>query len=192
MLDMGPYYITALVNLQGPVKRLCGMSKKSFDWRTITSQPKYGKKIEVEVATHCNGLLEFENGAAASILTSFDVWRADHPRIEIFGTEGTLWVPDPNTFGGPVKLCRGTQEPLEMPLTHIYAENSRGIAVADMAYALRSGRPVRASASLAYHVLDIMLGLEDSSQSGKFYDLPSTCERPAPLPMSPVHGYLDE
>lgn len=192
MLDMGPYYVTALVNLLGPVKRLTGCVSKSFETRTITSEKKFGKVIPVEVDTYVNGLLEFKNGAIGSILTTFDVWKAEHPWIEIFGTEGTLWVPDPNGFGGPVRLCRMGGDPKEIPLTHQYPENSRGLAVADMAMALRTGRPHRASGELAYHVLDIMLGITDSARSGRHYVLKSTCKRPAPLPMNLIKGYLDE
>jgi predicted dehydrogenase len=191
MLDMGPYYITALINLLGPVKSVMGYSRKMFETRTITSPGKYGKVIPVEADTHVAGAMEFESGAIGTIIMSFDMWRAEHPYIEIYGTEGSIQVPDPNCFGGPVKLSRGTGEYYEIPLTHIYSENSRGIGVADMAMALRTGRPHRASGELAFHALDIMLGFGDSSASGKRYDLVSTCFRPAPIPVGLVPGYLD-
>ena len=124
---------------------------------------------------------------------SFDVWAAELPRIEIYGTEGSLSVPDPNGFGGPVRVMRpGSGGLEEVPLTHGYAENSRGIGVADMAYALRSGRPHRASGEMAYHVLDVMHAFHDASDQGRHIDLESTCARPAPLPMGLLHGLLDE
>lgn len=104
MFDMGPYYLTALVNLLGPIKRICGSTKISFPERTITSREKYGQKISVEVPTHVAGIFDFASGAVVSMITSFDVWGAELPRIEIYGTKGTLSVPDPNTFGGPVKV----------------------------------------------------------------------------------------
>ncbi|MBR6772296.1 MAG: Gfo/Idh/MocA family oxidoreductase [Clostridia bacterium] len=191
MLDMGPYYTTALINLLGPVKSLTGYSRRMYDTRTITSAGKYGKVIPVEVDTHVTGVMEFASGVIGQIIMSFDMWRAEHPFIEIYGTEGSLLVPDPNGFGGPVKLSRMGGEYMEIPLTHIYSENSRGIAVADMARALRTGRAHRASGELAFHALDVMLGFGDSSASGQRYDLVTTCSRPAPLPTNLVTGYLD-
>jgi predicted dehydrogenase len=117
MFDMGPYYLTALVNLLGPIKRICGSTKRSFAERTITSTPKYGQKIEVEVPTHVAGIFDFASGAVISMITSFDVWGANLPRIEIYGTKGTLSVPDPNGFGGPVKIKLPESEWKEIPLT---------------------------------------------------------------------------
>jgi len=134
MYDMGPYYLTALVSLLGPAKTVCGMTRITFPERTITSEKKFGKVINVEVPTHVSGTVEFKSGAIATMITSFDIWKSTLPRIEIYGSLGTLIVPDPNTFGGPVLLrtAHGT-EFKEMPLTHIYAENSRGIGLAEMA-----------------------------------------------------------
>jgi len=193
MFDMGPYYLTALVNLLGPVRRVSGAARITRPERIITSQPKYGTRVKVEVPTHVAGLMEFAGGAIGTIITSFDVWAAELPRIEVYGTEGTLSVPDPNGFGGPVRVRRaGAGEWSLMPHSHGYAENSRGIGVADMAYALRSGRPHRASGELAYHVLDVMHAFHDSSEQGRHIELQSTCERPAPLPMGLRHGTLDE
>ncbi len=191
MLDMGPYYVAALVNLLGPVKRLTGTSHRMFETRTITSKGKYGKVIPVEVDTHINGIMEFENGAVGSIIMSFDTWKSDHPNIEIFGTEGTMQVPDPNGFGGPVRVQRKDGDFFESPLSHPYRENARGVAVADMAMALRTGRKHRASSELGYHVLDIMLGFGVSSASGAHYNLQSTCSRPEPMPMNVIEGELD-
>jgi predicted dehydrogenase len=193
MFDMGPYYLTALIALMGPVKRVTGSTRITFPERTITSAPKYGTKITVDVPTHVAGVMDFANGAIGTIITSFDVWSAQLPRIEIYGTEGTLSVPDPNTFGGPVYVRRaGADGWSEIPLTHGYAENSRGIGVADMAYAIRSGRPHRANGEMAYHVLDIMHGFHDASDSGRHYELASTCQQPAPLPLHLPKGFLDE
>ena len=193
MFDMGPYYLTALVNLIGPVRRVTGSARITFPERLVTSQPKHGTRIEVDVPTHVAGVLDFANGAVGTIITSFDIWSAHLPRIEIYGTEGSLSVPDPNGFGGPVLVKRaGASEWSDVPLTHGYAVNSRGIGVADMAYALRSGRPHRANGELAYHVLDIMHAFHDASREGKHIELASTCDRPAPLPMGLLPGTLDE
>jgi predicted dehydrogenase len=193
MFDMGPYYLTALVHLMGPVRRVTGSAQVTFPERLITSQPKYGTKIKVNVPTHVAGIMDFANGAVGTIVTSFDVWAAQVPRIEIYGTEGSLTVPDPNGFGGPVFVRRaGASDWSEVPLTHGYAKNSRGIGVADMAYALRSGRPQRANGDMAYHVLDIMHAFHDASREGRHVELSSTCTRPAPLPLGLREGTLDE
>jgi predicted dehydrogenase len=193
MFDMGPYYLTAMVNLIGPVRRVTGSTRATFAERTITSEPKYGTVIEVDVPTHIAGVLDFANGAIGTIVTSFDVWGAQVPRIEIYGTEGSLSVPDPNGFGGPVLLLRGrSREWREVPLAFGYAENSRGLGVADMAYALRSGRPHRASGELTYHVLDIMHAIHDASREGRHIELESTSSRPEPLPMGLREGTLDK
>ena len=143
--------------------------------------------------THLTGVIEFQNGAIISVITSFDVWKHTHSPIEIYGTEGSLFVPDPNGFGGPIRMRRsGASEWSDVPLSHGYADNSRGIGVADMAYALRSGRPHRASGELANHVLDIMHAFHDASDAGKHIELQSKCARPKPLPMGLRHGLLDE
>lgn len=192
MFDMGPYYLTALVSLLGPVESVAGSTRISFPERTITSKPKYGQKVEVEVPTHINGLMNFANGVSGTISMSFDVCRHSHSPIEIYGTEGTLWVPDPNGFGGAVKVKRGrhNEETMEVPHTHKYNENSRGIGVADMAYALKEGRVNRCSGDLAYHVLDLMHAFHDAADQGAVHKLESSCDRPAPMPMNPVVGTL--
>jgi predicted dehydrogenase len=193
MFDMGPYYLTALIAMIGPVRRVTGSTRITFPERTITSEAKFGTKIKVDVPTHVAGVMDFVNGAVGTIITSFDIWAADLPRIEVYGTQGSLSVPDPNCFGGPVKLRRaGASEWSEVPLSHIYAENSRGIGIADMAYAIRSDRPHRASGEQAFHVLDIMHAFHDSSDQGKHIDISSTCDRPKPLPVGLINGFLDE
>jgi predicted dehydrogenase len=181
-----------MIALMGPVRRVTGATGVSFPERVITSQPKCGKRVKVETPTHVAGLLDFANGAIGTIITTFDVWAAELPRIEIYGTEGSLSVPDPNCFGGPVRIRRpGMQNWQDIPLAFGYAENSRGIGVADMANAIRSGRPHRASGELAFHVLDIMCALHESSDQGKHIKLSTTCDQPAPLPMGLRHGTLD-
>jgi predicted dehydrogenase len=195
MFDMGPYYLTALVHLLGPVVRLTGSAQISFPERYATSSQlppeSYGHAIEVEIPTHVTGVLDFASGAVGTLITSFDVWAHNLPRIEIYGSEGSLSVPDPNRFDGPVLVQRaGEKEWAEVPLTHS-AEVGRGIGVADMAYALRSGRPHRASGDLAYHVLDLMHAVHDASHSGQHVTLNSTVERPAPLPLGLMPGTLD-
>lgn len=191
MFDMGPYYLTALVSLLGEAKTVCGMTKVTFPQRTITSAKKFGKIVDVEVPTHVAGTIEFKSGAIATMITSFDIWSSTLPRIEIYGSLGTLIVPDPNTFGGPV-LLRPAQsnEFKEIPLTHIYAENSRGIGVADMANCIQKGGTPRACGDLANHVLEIMHAFHISSDTKKYVDLQTGCEQPKPLPLGLIKGSI--
>jgi len=191
MFDMGPYYLTALINLLGPVQRVSGSTRISFPERLITSQPFHGKKIKVQTPTHVAGLLNFVSGAVGTIITSFDVWAANLPRIEIYGSEGSLVVPDPNAFGGVPRLYQPeTKEWRDIELTHS-AEVGRGIGVADMAYALTYGRPHRASGELAYHVLDLMHAFHDASDTGRQVEIKSECAKPAALPVGLPAGILD-
>jgi len=193
LLDMGPYYLTALISILGPVSRVSGAARASFPTRTITSEPKAGTVIPVEVPTHVAGILELVAGPICTVLMSFDVWASNLPRLEIYGSEGTLCVPDPNTFGGPVLVWRhDRREWVDQPLTHGYAENSRGLGLADMARAIRTGRPHRASGELAFHVLDVMDAIVESGEQGRHVVPASTVERPAPLPIGLADGQLDD
>jgi len=193
MFDMGPYYLTALVSLMGPVASVAGATRITFPERTITSKPKFGERIKVEVPTHVAGLLNFGSGAIGTIVTSFDVWRADLPCIEVYGTEGSLSVPDPNSFGGPVRVFVSREKDWrELALSHRYAENARGLGVADMAHAIRSGRPHRANGELAYHVLDIMHAIHEASAGGQVVKLESSAARPAPMRPDLPEGILDD
>jgi predicted dehydrogenase len=188
MFDMGPYYLTALFALLGPARRLTGSTAISFAQRTITSPKKNGQTIEVEVPTHVAGIIDFASGAIGTILTSFDVWAAELPRIEIYGSLGTLSVPDPNTFGGPVRLRLAEQtsfEPVE--IKRPYAENSRGLGIADLAWTWRTGgKTHRASGELALHVLEAMHGFHIASDTGCHYLMQSSCARPASVPVDTV------
>ncbi len=189
MFDMGPYYLTALVSLLGPVKRVTGATRISFPQRTITSEKKSGQRIEVEVPTHVTGIMDFASGAIGTIVTSFDVWAATSPCIEIFGSEGTLSVPDPNGFGGPVRLRRMDEgQWRDMPLTCGFEPNGRGIGPSDMADAIQTGRRHRASAELAFHVLDLMHAFHDASRLGTHVVPESVCERPEIMPSGLFDG----
>ncbi|MEX1019166.1 MAG: Gfo/Idh/MocA family oxidoreductase [Litorilinea sp.] len=191
MFDMGPYYLTALVHLLGPVRRVTGATRTTFAQRTISSEPLAGAVIDVEVPTHVVGLLDFAAGPVATIITTFDVWTSDLPRIEIYGTEGTMSVPDPNTFGGPVRIRRHREaEWIDVPLRFPYTTNSRGLGLADMAHALVDGRVHRASGELAFHVLEIMEAIHRASDDDRHIQLASTCSRPAPLIPDAAPGIL--
>ena len=191
IFDMGPYYLTALIALLGPVARVTGSTRTTFSERTITSEPKSGQKIEVEVPTHVSGVLEFASGAVGMILMSYDIYGHHLPKIEIHGTEGSLSVPDPNKFGGPILLRKkGEKEWRDAPLAFGYQEDSRGIGVADMVDAIATGRPHRASGKLMHHVVDIAESLYDASRIGKHQTVTSVCERPAPLDLDLAPGEI--
>jgi predicted dehydrogenase len=182
LFDMGPYYLTALVALLGPIRRVTGSARASFAERTIRSQPRAGERIPVEAPTHLAAVLDFAGGPIATLVTSFDVWASDVPGIEIYGTEGSLSVPDPNTFGGPVRVrLAGDDAWREVPVTRPYADNSRGLGLADMASGLRSGQPHRADGELAYHILEVMHAVETASREGHHVEIASAPERPEPM-----------
>jgi predicted dehydrogenase len=203
LFDVGPYYLTALIALLGPVRRVTGSARATFPERIIGSGPRQGQPIPVETPTHIAGVLDFAAGPLATLVTSFDVsisagqaidlYGVGSGLLEIAGTEGTLSMPDPNMFGGPVRARRlGETEWSEFPLSHGYVENSRGLGVADMATALRSGRPHRADGTLALHVLDTMHAVLDASAEGHHIELESACERPAPFPAGLPEHQLDD
>jgi predicted dehydrogenase len=192
MLDMGPYYITALVNLLGPVKRVAGITSRARAARLITSEPLKGTRIPVEVATHAAGTLEFASGAAISIAMSFDVARHRHRPIELYGTDGAMSVPDPNHFGGDIEIATATEDWRKVPTEHAYADgNYRIIGAADMACAIRSGRANRASGGLAFHVLEVMEAVQRSSDEGRHITIETQPARPAMLPTNLAAGELD-
>lgn len=192
MLDMGPYYITALVNLLGPVRRVAGVATMPRRQRPILSEPLKGQTIDVEVPTHVAGTLEFESGAVISMAMSFDVPRHRHAPIELYGTDGALMVPDPNRFDGQIELARGGAEWRPAYTEHAYANgNFRMLGIADLAHALRGNRPHRASGALAYHVLEVMEAFGLSSEQGRHVDIVSRLERPAMLPVGLKTGELD-
>lgn len=182
LFDMGPYYLTALVHLIGPVKQVTAMSSITFPERTITSRPCVGETIKVETPTHINGLLKFANGAVGHLVTSFDVWHTKLPCIEIYGTEGTMLVPDPNGYNGTIQIRKkDSPEWAEQPITYGYTENSRGIGVSEMARSILLGCRHKANEELAFHVLDIMHSILDSAERGTHIDLESTCGKPEPM-----------
>ncbi len=194
MFDMGPYYLTALTTLLGPIARIGGTAGIQIPQRTITSKPRYGETITVNTPDHVTGTMAFASGAIGTIITTFATWRSQLPNIEIYGTEGTLSLPDPNSLAGPVRICpAGEREWVDVPLTHGHADSGTmwGIGVADMAHAITSGRPHRATGDQGYHVLDAMQSFLDSSRESQYYQLESMFERPAPLPTDLPEDMLD-
>lgn len=193
VFDMGPYYITALLNLIGPVRRVTGVTQTTFEERTITSEGRRGEKIPVKTPTHVGALLEFEAGAMCTLTMSFDVHSHQLPPIEIYCTDGSLSMPDPNNFGGTVRSrgASGKSWRAAKP-THGYELNGRGVGLADMARAIKSGRPHRASGELAFHALDVMQSIYDSAREGRGLDVASRCERPERMPQGLAVGQLDD
>ncbi len=186
LFDMGPYYLTALINLMGPVRRVAGMTRISYPERLITSQPHAGTRVHVEVPTHVTASLEFASGAMGLLVTSFDGWNSKTPRIELHGSKGTMIAPDPNHFTGDIFLGPAdSQDWQSVPLAFGVTLQSRGIGAADMVAALQADRPHRASGELSFHVLDIMESIYDSARLGRTVDVQSTSERPAAMPDVP-------
>jgi predicted dehydrogenase len=192
MLDMGPYYITDLVNLLGPVASVMGTATRMRSERLVTSAPQAGARIPVDVATHVTGVLRFASGAAVAVTMSFDVARHRHVPLEIYGEQGSLIVPDPNHFGGRIEYATASEDWREIPIRHAYADaNYRSLGLADMAQAIRSGRAHRASGALALHTLEVMEAFQASSDAGRAVEIWSRPERPAPLPPTLSVGELD-
>jgi predicted dehydrogenase len=193
MFDMGPYYLTTLVALLGPMERVTGSVTSGYDERTIKSKAKYGEKIKVETPTQINGVIDFKNGAIASIVTSFDTWHHQLPHIELYGSEGSMVVPDPNTFGGRVLVrTKSESEWREIPYVHPFSENNRGLGIAEMVDAIQSNRPSRVDGEIAFHVLDAMHGFHDASNEGRHYTLTSTCIQPSALSVARLKNYTSE
>jgi predicted dehydrogenase len=192
MLDMGPYYITDLVNLLGPVASVIGVATRARSERMVLSQPLAGTRVPVEVATHVTGALTFASGATVSMTMSFDVPRHRHGPIELYGEAGSLIVPDPNHFGGKIEFASASEDWRAIPTRGPYGDgNYRIVGLADMAQAIRAERPHRASGELAFHVLEVMEAFQMSSDAGKAVAISSRPQRPAPLAPSLRVGELD-
>ena len=179
LFDMGPYYLTALVFLLGPVARVAGFGTVAPCERASLT----GERILPGVPTHEVGVLEFATGAVATLHASFDAALSAAPPIEVHGTMATLRLPDPDTSGGTLLLCpQGEREWTEVPLAPV-GGRSRCIGIEDMAAAIREHRPHRACGELALHVLDVMELLRRSASAGRTLAVRTTCGRPAPLPV---------
>jgi predicted dehydrogenase len=199
LLDSAPYYITNLVYLMGPVERVACGAVITFPERTITSQPRYGQKIKVEVPTLVSAILNFRGGAMATLVFSVDVeasrWqdsRQNKQSIEIYGSEGVISIPSPGQFGGQVYCKRnGIADWIEVPALFGYATDSRGVGPADMASAIIHGRQPRASVELALHVHEVLFGLEAAADSGTSLAIDSTFVMTPPMNGSALPGDVD-
>jgi predicted dehydrogenase len=194
--DIGPYYVTQLVNLLGPVTRVAAQASTASPTRTVTSEPRRGQVIDVEVPTTVNGVLSFASGANVSLTTSWDVWKHRRLPFEIYGTEGSILVPDPNFFGGAPQITERDSDWQELDISaHPFRTPNRTlrsgaevadyriIGLLDMATALRQGRAHRANGDLALHVLEVLDAFERSSVEGRHVMIETPCQRPEPLPL---------
>ncbi len=191
LFDMGPYYLTCLVNLVGAVDSVMAYNRITFPQRIITSEPLKGTVVDVEVPTHVAGVMKFENGAIGTLTTTFDVYDDNQSCIEVFGTRGTLLVPDPNGFGGPIRFIKGDGHHyglprVEVPVLFGYQQNSRGLGVADTCAAICEGRTPRANCGQTFHVLDIMCAFHDSAKLGGEIRLQKGFERQPALGIDTV------
>lgn len=195
MLDIGPYLVSVLIDFFGPAERVDAIARRMSATRT-RQIPSPGKSdvIDVQVPTHVAGNIEFASGVVATVITSWEMWASNLPFVEVYGTDGSLTVPFNSEFGAEPLVRRGEPsdlgyvptEPgggtwLEVPLTH-NRDTGRGVAVADMASALRTGSPFRASGGFGYHTLEILTAFDAASDGERHMKIDSTCERPAPLP----------
>jgi predicted dehydrogenase len=191
MFDMGPYYLTALVLLMGPAKSVIAMTKMTFKERTVTNNVTPGRKMKVSVPTHLSGEIEMVSGAIVTVNMSFDIWRSNMPLLEVHGSEGSLSLPDPNWFGGEVKLWTTAKpEWVNVPLTHS-DKTGRGIGIADMAFSAQTGKKQhRLNGDLALHVVEIMEAFHTSAKAGRKITLKSRPKQPEPLPAGLALGNL--
>jgi predicted dehydrogenase len=193
LLDMGPYYLTALVQLLGPAVAVSASGRISRAQRPIMNGDRLGEMMDVSVLTHVSSVVEFASGPLATLVTSFDVAATDHRNIEIYGSEGTLSVPDPNYFEGPVRIKRIREaEWTELDPLIPTIPQQRGIGLADMMWAQRSGRPHRATADLALHVLDIMTSAVTSVETERKCTLHTTVQRAAPMRFDLAENTFDD
>ncbi len=189
VLDIGPYYVTNLIQLLGPVKRVAALTSSAWSERKITSEPRNGEMIPVKTPTNIHALIEFAQGATVTLSTSWDITAHGHQNMEIYGTDGTIYVPDPNFFGGDLEQSdeNGDMQPVTA-WDHPFGVNNddgranyRCAGLADMVAAAQDGRPHRCDVALAVHATDVMTSILKSGETGTFVEMSTTCAQPAPL-----------
>lgn len=203
MLDLGPYYVANLINLIGPVRRVAALTSSAHATRTITSEPRAGEVIPVRTPTNIHALLEFATGATVTLSTSWDVWSHKRANMELYGTEGSIYVPDPNIFSGRVEVAgrdgkieevRAWDHPFGRFNSHHPSvgdhANYRTAGLADMVAALREGRDARCSIDRALHGVEVMTACLRSGESGSFVTMATTCTRPEALGIKEAEALL--
>ena len=189
ILDLGPYYICNLVQLLGPVYKVTSFTGMARKERTIANGPRNGETVPVETPTTIHSVLAFESGAIITLLASWDVWNSNHPIMELYGTEGTMNVPDPNFFGGELTVTDRGSAPVEKSWDHPFnvpnfeevKANYRGAGLSDMALSISAGREHRCNAAFATHVVEVMTAILEAGETGTVMTMTTTCDRPAVL-----------
>jgi predicted dehydrogenase len=190
-LDVGVYYVTAMLSILGPVKSVSGLvqTRNADRIHYFPNKEDFGEEFKLQAENLVVGSFEFASGVYGSLTFNSCSIGNEKPQIVMYGAEGILYMPDPNVFGGEVKvILKGQTEPVALPPTHAFRENSRGIGPAELAWSLRKGRKPRTSKEMAFHGLELLLGLYKSCETRKFYEMTSTFQRPNPIP----RGYLGE
>lgn len=184
LYDMGGYYLGSVCSLLGPVKRVIGYGKKTEEIHHVTRPGSihYGKDIQVDDVNVVTAIIEFECGTLLSLHMNVGTIVNESYHVELFGDKGVLRLGDPNTFNGKVELQKAGNEPVLMPFTHGFQDQSRGVGAAEMAWSLKAGRPHRASKEMANHVIELITGILKSIETDAPYTMTSTFERPKPLP----------
>ncbi|MCX8454431.1 Gfo/Idh/MocA family protein [Paenarthrobacter ureafaciens] len=184
LLDMGPYYVSALVTLLGPVVSVVGAASHTRNERTIGSGPREGQKVPVDIDSHVTGVLVHASGALSTLFMSFDAVKTKSPNLEIHGEKGSLVVPDPNHFDGEVQLfALGAEDWETLPVSAGYMDSGRGFGIADLA-ATPAGQEPRAGGGLAFHALEVMESVLESAKSGQSVSIKSTAQRPPAVPLT--------
>jgi predicted dehydrogenase len=186
ILDLGPYYICSLVQLLGPVKKVTSFTGMASETRTIANGPRNGETVPVETPTTIHSVLSFESGAIITLLASWDVWASNHPIMELYGTEGTMNLPDPNFFGGELTVTERGGDPIEKSWDHPFSvpnfeetqANYRGAGLADMALAISEGRPHRCNDEFATHVVEVMTAILEAGDDNVVMTMKTTCSKP--------------
>lgn len=193
VLDVGPYYLTNLIQLIGPVKRVVALGATPQTYRTITNGPRHGERVPVGTPTTIHAVMEFVGGAVVTLAASWDVWSHGHAPMELYGEDGTVFLPDPNFFGGDVRFTQGATLVNELPSwehplgvlnqTRPYGmvANYRCAGLADMALSIIEGRPHRCSLDLSLHAIEVLTGILASCETGASVAMQTSCERPAAL-----------
>lgn len=198
VLDLGPYYISNLVQMLGPVARVAALSSAGSEFRTITSQPRAGEKIKVETPTTIHAIMQFASGAQITYVSSWDVWQHGHAPMELYGQSGTLHVPDPNFFGGELRMTqKDAFVNVSAPWAHPFGvandegrANYRGAGLADMAQGILAGRAHRCSLDFALHVVDVMTAILAAGAEKRVIELTTSCARPEALPPDAARALL--
>lgn len=201
ILDLGPYYIANLVQLIGPVARVSALTSTPSKTRTIGNGARLGETVPVETPTTIHALLEFRSGAVVTLMASWDVWQSDIAPMALYGTEGTIHIPDPNFFDGEVRITKRDEaaelptwdHPLGPPNREIpegMVADYRSAGLADMAQAIVEGRPHRCNDAYALHVVEVMTAILRAGEEGRYVEIETDCERPAPLDIAAAQTLL--